>query len=135
MAASRAVWGALPMDLRDSVKASRSAARQIAKVTPGDALTGASTVMPEEPGMTSNVPGMGGYDADMLDLKKRMEDIVFAEGDVNPDGTPRMGPRSPGWDTRPRRRSPTSPSPPHNVHLDGQHLGRGRALASLRCGP
>lgn len=41
------------------------------------------------PGMTSDVPGMGKYDSDMLDLKKRMEDILLAEGDVNPDGTPK----------------------------------------------
>ena len=33
-------------DLRDSAKAARSAARQLAKVTPGDALTGASTAIP-----------------------------------------------------------------------------------------
>lgn len=41
------------------------------------------------PGMTSNVPGMGGYDANMLDLKKRMEDVLLAEGDTRPDGTPK----------------------------------------------
>ena len=55
------------------------------------------------PGMTSNVPGMGGYDSNMLDLKKRMEDILFAEGDTRPDGTPKevatvtwMGYQAPG---------------------------------------
>lgn len=42
------------------------------------------------PGMTSNVPGMDGYDSNMLDLKKRMEDILFAEGDTRPDGTPKQ---------------------------------------------
>lgn len=42
------------------------------------------------PGMTSNVPGMGGYDSNMLDLKKRMEDILLAEGDTRPDGTPKQ---------------------------------------------
>ncbi|WP_353952762.1 hypothetical protein V6K52_04780 [Knoellia sp. S7-12] len=33
-------------DLRDSAKAARSAAGQIAKVTPGEALTGAKAAMP-----------------------------------------------------------------------------------------
>ncbi|MDT0214185.1 alpha/beta hydrolase [Rothia sp. ARF10] len=41
------------------------------------------------PGMTSNVPGMAGYDANMLDLKKRMEDVLLAEGDTRADGTPK----------------------------------------------
>lgn len=41
------------------------------------------------PGMTSNVPGMGGYDTDMAQLKRRMEAILLAEGDVNADGSPK----------------------------------------------
>lgn len=40
------------------------------------------------PGMTSNVPGMGGHDSNMLDLKNRMDDILFAKGDLGPDGKP-----------------------------------------------
>lgn len=40
------------------------------------------------PGMTSNVPGMGGYDSNMLDLKNRMDDILFAKGELGPDGKP-----------------------------------------------
>lgn len=52
-------------------------------------LDSADQVAVFTPGMTSNVPGMGGYDTDMAQLKRRMEAILLAEGDVNADGSPK----------------------------------------------
>ncbi|EAQ00279.1 hypothetical protein JNB_08909 [Janibacter sp. HTCC2649] len=57
-------------DLRDSAKAARSAATQIAKVAPGDALTGAEAAMPGASSVSAMQRVSSGWATELTDWAK-----------------------------------------------------------------
>lgn len=57
-------------DLRDSAKAARSAARQIAKITPGDALTGAKAAIPGASSVSAMQRVSSGWATELTDWAK-----------------------------------------------------------------
>lgn len=63
-------YGVQIKDLRDSAKAARSAATQIARVTPGDALAGAKAAIPGASSVSAMERVSSGWTTELTDWAK-----------------------------------------------------------------